>query len=87
MKRRIFGLGMSLFGLLPFLSGCTETRPWLRSRSDDQARFHPADDETGDNPDKVLDVKSGTRPFFTNSRLSGGLSSEARDIERSLGIQ
>jgi hypothetical protein len=87
MKRRMFGLGLSMLGLLPFLSGCTETRPWLRPRSDDPARARTSADTDEEDKDKVLDVKSESKPFFKSSRLSGAMSSEGRDIERSLGIQ
>ena len=39
-------------------------------------------------PDVVLDVKSATpKPFFKPSRLTGGLSDEAREIEGDMGIR
>jgi hypothetical protein len=85
MKRRLFGLSLSLLGLIPSLSGCTEMHHWLRPRSDDQARARPGEEE--DDKDKVLDVKSEKKPFFRPSRLPGAMSSEGADIERSLGIQ
>lgn len=34
-----------------------------------------------------LDGNAPAKPFFKNNRKAGGLSSEARDIERSLGVQ
>jgi hypothetical protein len=87
MNRRIFGFGVSMLSLLPFLSGCTEMRPWLRPRSDDPSRIRPTEDENENGKDKVLDVQSDSKPFFKSSRLSGAMSSEGREIERSLGIQ
>lgn len=33
------------------------------------------------------DDKGSPRPFFKNNRKAGALSSEAREIERSLGVQ
>lgn len=34
-----------------------------------------------------MDGKAPATPFFKNNRKAGGLSSEAREIERSLGVQ
>lgn len=42
----------------------------------DHAGVHAVDD----------DGKGPAKPFFKNNRKAGGLSSEAREIERSLGV-
>lgn len=88
MKRRVFGLvglALSLSGVAPFLAGCEELHHGLKARSDDQARVEPGEDEE-EPKDKVLDVQSERKPFFKSTRLSGALSDEGRDIERSLGV-
>ena len=85
MNHRILGLGLSLLGVCASLMGCTELNHGLRSRSDDQARARPREEEN--EPDKVLDVKSESKPFFKSTRLPGALSDEGREVERSLGIR
>lgn len=77
--------------LIALATGCESTgRPWARARDDDAnparetARAESGGAETWDAAD------SGTRKmiqgFFKGTRLPGGLSSEAAEIERNLGV-
>lgn len=81
------GMALTLAVFLPTLSGCETIRQAMGLRTNSGGTGDPADsNEIGE--DTPLDVKS-TRPraFFQNSRLSGGLSDQAREIERDLGIR
>jgi hypothetical protein len=78
MERRWIAVGLSLtLGL----SGCQSMGQALRHSSTEKAASQSDDDD-------VERVKSeAPKGFFKNSRLSGAMSSEGRDIERSLGVQ
>jgi hypothetical protein len=78
MKRRWIAVGLSLtLGL----SGCQSMNQAMKHSSADRADSRSDDDD-------VERVKSeAPKGFFKNSRLSGAMSSEGRDIERSLGVQ
>jgi hypothetical protein len=74
MERRWIAVGLSLtLGL----SGCQSMGQALRHSSTEKAESQSDDDD-------VERVKSEA---FKNSRLSGAMSSEGRDIERSLGVR
>lgn len=75
-------------------TGCDTLRSWLRPGDDDRGRSSDADDVSKpkwveSDPSKIPAVDSDSsnpKPFFSNSRRWSGLSSEARDIERDLGV-
>ena len=92
MTRRKILRVLSLGVVTAALTGCDTLAPWHRQKDDDQA-------PGGDDPTKPGSVRSDTskisavdsdssnpKPFFSNSRRWSGLSSEARDIERDLGV-
>ena len=80
MKRRIVSiLALVCASLAPV--GCESMKEARR----DKHASEPLDDSPA--PKKFQGVKAeGTKDFFQPSRLPGGLSSESRDIERSLGV-
>jgi hypothetical protein len=81
MNRRILGLGLCLVCSCIGLGGCELLDHEKRSKSNAAVHEH----EEG--AEKVGAVESAPpKGFFSNSRLSGGLSSEARDVERNLGV-
>ncbi len=80
---RRFSTHALIWGALGFsLAGCEPHESWLRHKDDDTASSSkdatkiPAVDADAKNP----------QPFFKNDRLLGGWSSEARAIERDLGV-
>lgn len=86
MKRRILRLRLILVSVAlgSVLTGCE----WL----DQNLRRHADHDLEGMAELKAEEEAIGSGPesdknFFKSSRLSGAVSSEGRDIERSLGIQ
>jgi hypothetical protein len=90
MKRRYLRVPLTLvFASCLALTGCESLHHNLRSQDrDPEVKNASAETETSD-ADKVLDVKSDgktKKPFFSATRLSGGLSSEAREIESDMGI-
>ena len=91
MNRRFFGVALTLVCCsCVTLAGCEWLHQGLRSKSDrDPAVAHASGESVESEGDKILDVRSDSKklkPFFRSSRLSGGLSSEAKEIENDLGI-
>jgi hypothetical protein len=86
MIRRIFRLGLILVCGGAVLPGCEtlkhETRPNSDSDVPHAAESTSESKESGDSSESTP-----TKGFFKSSRLSGAMSSEGRDIERSLGVQ
>jgi hypothetical protein len=81
MNRRILGLGLALICACPGLVGCELLHQSERKHADD--RFVEEEETPA-----IGEVKSeAPKGFFKSSRLPGAMSSEARDIERDLGIQ
>jgi hypothetical protein len=84
MKRPILGLGLvfSFVGAaLAFVgSGCEAIHHNLRPNSEE-----PTARSESDKPDDA--DASEAKGFFRSGRVSGAMSSEAREIERSLGVQ
>ncbi len=74
--RRVLAPALSLLCLFPALSGC-ESMKEHRKQSDEAAK-------TTDESSQADATKPSS--FFKPTRLSGGLSSESRDIERQLGV-
>ncbi len=91
MNRRYFGVAMALVSCGLPLYGCQSLNHGSRGKDRDPD-VAPASAETKSiesGGDKVLDVQSDgkeAKPFFRSSRLSSGLSPEAREVENSLGI-
>ena len=81
MKRRILELSLALACACPALAGCESLRHGLRRDPDIVAN---AVDEPAKHPEVKSEPPKG---FFPNTRLSGAMSDEGRDIEKSLGIQ
>ncbi len=78
MNRRTLLSALSLFAAT--LGGCATARPSRRADDDDLTT--DADDE-----EKVGRVRSKPpKGFFSGSRLQGGWSDEANEIERNLGV-
>lgn len=84
---------LSLAVALATLEGCEHFRHTLREKDPDVVRstLETKDEKAKDEPEtsKVLDVQSDPKkptPFFKGSRLSGAMSPEGREVERSLGI-
>lgn len=91
MRRRIIGPVCILTAWAALTTGCDTLRPSARKHAE------PVEALAVDAPEAVdfsgakvpaidSDAKNPT-PFFKNSRKSGALSSEGRDIERSLGVK
>jgi hypothetical protein len=81
LYRRAASLAMAFACTLIFASGC-ETLGKKRQIA--------TGSETETESTKILDVQSDPskpEPFFRSSRLPGGLSDEAREIERHMNIQ
>jgi hypothetical protein len=74
VKRRILRPGALLLAAIALLSGCETLGHTKHSGAHDEAK---SDSE---------DTKEGAG-FFKSSRVPGAMSSEGREIERSLGIQ
>ena len=96
MNRRFLALLTSMSLAAVSIGGCESLRQAIRSSSDDRAG--KSTETTGgaagssaveSDPSKILAVDSDAKnpqPFFKNNRTSGGWSSEAREIERDLGV-
>ena len=82
MIRRLLGLAPILACAAAVLPGCETFQHGLRPRSQSDATEAMATDTKADEPGEP----GATKGFFKSSRLSGAMSSEGRDIERSLGI-
>jgi len=96
MIRRFLALLMMMGLTGATIAGCESLRQAIRSGSDDHAQksVKPTSgaSETPaveSDPSKLQAVDSDSKspqPFFKNNRPSGGWSSEAREIERNLGV-
>jgi hypothetical protein len=87
MRRRVGWTVMGCLGLTLSLAGCETHRPWLRPRDGDEgsSRAVNSDSSTAKIPGVDSD-STNPQSFFKNDRRSGGWSSEARSIERDLGV-
>ena len=90
MIRRSPWLRLVVGALCLVTMGCEPHRSWLR-HNDDEDLTRPATDAKAIDSDtsKILGVDSdgkSSKPFFGGDRTSGGLSSEARSIEKDLGV-
>jgi hypothetical protein len=96
MMRRLICRGLVVSSLLTFSTGCDTLHSFLRGKDndadsakkdekDDSSKMKAVDADTS----KILDVDSDSKkpqPFFKSNRTSGGWSSEAREIEKDLGV-
>jgi hypothetical protein len=94
MTRRSMCRVLCLGAVMAGVTGCETLRSRLRPDDDDRARAATADDVTKpkavvSDTSKIMSVDSDAdnpKPFFKSDRKSGGWSSEARDIEKDLGV-
>ena len=91
MTRRLRRIGTALLflGVNLVLTGCESMRQSFRGHDKEHlAKLdHEHESESGGGSDEVRDIKSpATKKFFKDSRLSGAMSDEGREIERDLGI-
>jgi hypothetical protein len=88
MARRLQGTALVSLGLVLPLAGCESHRSWLRPG--DHGDTTTATKDPYSDTSKIPSVDSDShafQPFFKNDRRSGGWSSEARDIEKDLGVR
>jgi hypothetical protein len=89
LNRRAVALGLAFLYTLAFVGGCQNLgRPRRNQGDPDVTRAAAAGEEVESN--KILDVQSDSsnaRPFFRPTRLPGGLSDEAREIESHMNIR
>jgi hypothetical protein len=96
MMRRFIFHGLVLSALAIGAVGCEPHRSFFRPKdeADPVAQKHDQDDPTKPNAvqsdaSKIMSVDSDSKdqkPFFKSDRRSGGWSSEAREIEKDLGV-
>jgi hypothetical protein len=77
-----------IWGAIGFgLAGCETHKPWLRHNDDATTSKQDFDVDTTKIPRVDSDSHSkDSQPFFKSDRLQGGWSSEARAIEKDLGV-
>lgn len=85
-------MGLVLAGVFPGLLGCEHHRSFFRPQADADVGKHVSQeiDAVESDPSKIDAVDAdgrGSKSFFKNNRRTGGLSSEAREIEGHFGIQ
>ena len=81
MKRRLLELPLALACALPALAGCEALNRNLRPDPDVTADLK---DEPAEHPEVKSEAPKG---FFKSTRLSGAMSDEGREVEKSLGIE
>jgi hypothetical protein len=96
MMRRLFWRGLVLGSAAIGAAGCDTHRCFLRPKdpAESVAQKRGQDDPSKvsaveSDPSKIMSVDSddkNPKPFFNGGRRSGGWSSEARDIEKNLGV-
>jgi hypothetical protein len=87
MRRRLPLTALVSLALTFPLAGCETLRSWLRPKDDDDASSKKKDPDTDTSKIPAVDSDSkDPQPFFKNDRRSGGWSSEAREIEKDLGV-
>lgn len=88
MKRRILRFGLILACAGSTLTGCEWLDHNLRSRAkDDDLIAAGSESESKSKSEGVIGAGPEAQgDFFKSSRLSGAMSSEGREIEKSLGV-
>lgn len=90
-KGRILRLVLVLAGAFPGLLGCEHHRSFFRPEGDSSGDKHASKgvDAVESDTSKIEAVDSdgkSSKSFFQNTRRTGGLSSQAREIESHFGI-
>jgi len=89
MIRRQSWLGLATTALCLGLLGCETHRSLLRPKGEDAKSDSSGAKKVESDTSKIPSVDSDSKdpqPFFKNNRKSGGWSSEAREIERDMGV-
>jgi len=87
MKRFIFGLSVVLGSVVGF-TGCELTKQGQRVSSSEGNPIPSDEPEVDEDLVKYAPIDAApVKNFFHGSRLPGAWSSDARDIERNLGVQ
>ena len=94
MTRRSMYRVLCLTAVVLGMTGCETLRSRLRHGDDDRAGVSNSDDVTKpkaveSDTSKIMGVDSDSnnpKPFFKSDRRSGAWSSEARAIEKDLGV-
>ncbi len=96
MMRRHICRGLVIGSLVAMSTGCEPLHSYLRGKDSEDGSARKDDKDDGSKPkevdsdtSKILSVDSDSKksqPFFKNNRPSGGWSSEAREIEKDLGV-
>ena len=94
MTRRSMCRVLCVSAVMAGMTGCETLRSRLRPDDDDRGRVSDADDVTRpkaveSDTSKIMGVDSDSsnpKPFFKSDRRSGAWSSEAREIEKDLGV-
>jgi len=91
MIRRFPGLKLVLGVLCLVPMGCETHRSWLRPKDDEDSSVRSAGATAVESDaSKILGVDADEKkpePFFKSDRRSGAWSSEAREIEKNLGVK
>jgi hypothetical protein len=86
MIRQLSRTALVWLGVVLPLAGCETLRSWYRKDDDDKTTSKKnSDSDTSKIPAVDSDSKA-FQPFFKSDRRSGGWSSEAREIEKDLGV-
>jgi hypothetical protein len=90
MTRPFPWLGLVLGGLCLLATGCEPHGSWLRHKDDQDSTVRSSATKTGDaDTSKMIGAdpdEKKSESFFKGDRRSGGWSSEAREIEKDLGV-
>jgi len=90
--RRSAGSLLALLAAFPVATGCESLGPRRLHRGSEtrvsrDSSALPADENETSQIQDVMAEPSKPKPFFKSSRLPGGLSDEAREIESHVGIR
>jgi hypothetical protein len=94
MTRRSMCRVLYVSAVMAGMTGCETLRSRLRPADDDRGRASDSDELTRpkaveSDASKIMGVDSDAnnpKPFFKSDRRSGAWSSEAREIEKDLGV-
>jgi hypothetical protein len=84
MKRSILEIGVSLACLSISVGGCSPAQKQAtKGKPDDPTAWSGSSIKSSE---ETASGDDGSKSLFKSSRLSGAMSDEGRDIERSLGV-
>ncbi len=95
MMRQLLGRVLVLSAVVLASSGCETLHSFQRASDEDESKTRKSLDDPTSPKSVDLDVsklnsvdsdEKDPQPFFKRNRLSGAWSSEARDIEKNLGV-